>query len=384
VTTNFTPLAHTLGARGAVFGVVLATVVGAAIAVRSPARVIATPFSAPKTMLPARIGPANMNNVIVETGGTVSAVYITPGSKVSPGQVIALIESPDAKTNLARAEARWNLLLQRPAAAAGPDARSRRILNEQLGAARQNLELATQRLEQFSLGNYEQAYRESVKRRDEVERLLREKSLATKLELTNADTRVEGSLRDLNSQRELLSRLKQERDAAESNLKIVQMQLEPVKPGSKEDVSADTRGSVVADLERKDAELALAAARRQVEGLTVRAREAGTVLAVKMKAGEYVWAGNTVASVSDLSQIALEAPMSAEIAMTIPVGKPVNVRLPNDPVEVYKATVAAVTLVPDQPQQAYLLRVVMPNPNPRLILAGLEGAIEIQHTGQEK
>ena len=68
MTTNFTPLAHTLGARGAVFGVVLAAVVGAAIAVRSPARLIATPFIAPKTMLPARISPANMTNAIVETG----------------------------------------------------------------------------------------------------------------------------------------------------------------------------------------------------------------------------------------------------------------------------------------------------------------------------
>ena len=383
MTANFTPLAQTLGARGAVFGVVLAAVVGAAIAVRSPARVIATPFSPPKTVLPARISPADLNNVIAEVGGMVAAVYLTPGSKVTAGQVIAQIESQEAKTNLARAEARSNLLRQRSAGGTpGLDPRSRRVLNEQLGTARSNLELATQRLTQFSLSDYEKAWREAVQRRDEVDRLLREKSLATKLELANADMRVEGAQRDLSSQRQLLSRLQQERDASASQLRIIEMQLETAKPGSKD--ATETNNAAMLDLERKDAELALAAARRQVEGLTIRARTDATVLAVKVKAGDFVWAGTPVATVGDLTKLALEAPMSAEVATTIPVGKPVNVRLPNDPANVYKATVTAVTLVPDQPQQAYLLRVVMANPNSQVILAGLEGAIEIEHTGQGK
>jgi multidrug resistance efflux pump len=388
VTTNFTPLAQTLGARGAVFGVVLAAVVGAAIAVRSPARVIATPFSPPKTVLPARISPADLINVISEVGGTVTAVYLSPGSKVSAGQVIATLESPEAKNTLARAEARLSLLQQRPPGAAlGIDPRTRRVLNEQLGSARSNLDLANQRLAQFSLDDYEKAHRESVRRRDEVERLLREKSLATKMELANADTRVEGASRDLNSQRQLLSRLQQERDAAASQLKIIQMQLETSKSGSKDDMAAaaaEGRTAVVFDLERKDAELALTAARRQVDGLTIRARAAGTVLAVKAKAGDFAWAGMPVATIGNLDQLALEAPLSAEVAISVPVGKPVNVRLPNDSTKVYRATVASVTLVPDQPQQAYLLRVVMPNPSSQVILAGLEGAIEIEHTGQGK
>lgn len=378
MTTNFTPLTATLGARGAVFGVVLATVVGAAIVARSPARVIATPFTSPKTVLPARISPADLNNVVSEVGGTVSTVYVTPGAQVAAGQVLAVLDSPDARTNLARAEARMNLLMQRAMGSAPMDARSKRILNEQLTTGRQNLELAKQRLAQFSLAEYERAYREAVRRRDEVETLMREKSLATKMELANAETRVEGALRDLNAQRQLQSRLQQERDAAESQLRVIEMQLEPAKPGT------EVRDNAVADLERKDAELALSAARRQVDSLSVRARTAGTVLAVKVKQGEYAWSGTTVASVSNLSEIALEAPMSAEVAQKIPVGRPVDVRLPNEPAKVHKATVAAVTLVPDQPQQAYLLRVVMPNPNPQVILAGLEGAVEIQHTGQEK
>jgi multidrug resistance efflux pump len=381
VTTNFTPLTHTLGARGAVFGVVLATVVGAAIVARSPARVVATPFTAPKTVLPARISTADLSTVISEVGGTVSTVYVSAGAKVSSGQVIALIDSSEIRSTLARAEAHWNLLQQRSYGAPVLDGRSRGILNEQLSAARRNLEVARQRLTQFSLEDYEKAYRDAVQRRDDVDRLMHERSLATKLELANAEARAEGTLRDLNSQRQLLSRLQQERDAAQSQLKVIEMQLEPAKPGARD---ASAGSGVVAELERKEAELALAAARRQVEGLTIRARTSGTVLAVKVKPGDFAWAGSPIASVSDMSELALEAPMSAEVAMQIPVGKTVYVRLPNQPAKAHKATVTAVTLVPDQPQQAYLLRVVMPNPNPQVILAGLEGAVEIQHTGQEK
>ena len=381
MTTNFTPLAHTLSARGAVFGVVLAAVVGATIVARSPARVVAAPFTAPRTVLPARITQADLSTVISEGGGTVSAVYTTPGSKVTPGQVLAILDSPEARTSLARAEAQWNMLQQRSLGAQGPDGRSRRILNEQLAMGRHGLELAQQRLAQFSLKESDRAHRDAVKQRNEVERLMRDRNLATKLELANAEARVDGTLRDLTAQRELLSRLQQERDAAESQLKVIEMQLEAPKVGGD---GAQATSSVMADLERRDAELALVAAHRQVDSLTVRARKGGTVLAVKVKPGEFAWAGTPVVTLSDMSEIALEAPMSAEVAATIPVGKSVSVRLPYDPTKSYVAKVAGVTLVPDQPQQAYLLRVVMPNPNPQVIMTGLEGAIEVQHTGQGK
>ena len=70
------------------------------------------------------------------------------------------------------------------------------------------------------------------------------------------------------------------------------------------------------------------------------------------------------------------------MAASIKVGMPVRVRFPNGSIPVQEAKVTSVTLVPDQAQQAYMLHVMTTNPSPEVILAGLEGAIELRHTGQ--
>ena len=375
-----TRFAQTFGLRGAIFALVLAVVVSAAIAVRSPAGVIASGFSAPRTLLPARIVPAELVNVSAEVAGTLTSVQVTPGSKVTPGQVIAVIASPEASANLARAEARWHMLANESAPPpAGPDPRYRKILEEQLTAARRVLDSASERLAQFSLDGVTKAYQDARKRREDVDRLLREKSLATKVELASAETQVDGALRDLTNSRQLLSRLQQDRDSAASQVKVLTMQLE--LPG----VAAPNQGEVERmALEKRDAAAALVVARKQVEGQTVRARSAGTVLAVKVRPGDFAWVGSPVATIGDLGQLALEAALTADMAAKIGPGTPVTVRLPNDPTVVRQATVASVTLVPDQAQQSYQLRTIIPNPNPAVILVGLEGAIELQHTGRVK
>ena len=384
MTTNLNPLTQTLGARGAAFGMVLAAVIGAAIAVRSPARVAATSFSSPSTVLPARILPADLTNVAAEVGGTIQTVLVTPGAKVTAGQVIAVIESAEARNNYIRAEARWQFLQQRstaPPAAGGAEA-NRRILNEQLATGSRSLESASQRLAQFSLESATKTYQDAVRRKEEVERLYQERNLVTKSELQDAENRAEGTARDLAAARQTLSRLQQEKEYAESQVKVLNLQLQ----GTSETVPAQTGAAPaetsLAALELREAGAALAAARKQLDGQTIRARSAGTVLTVKVRPGDFAWIGAPVATISDLSKLALESALSAEMAASIKVGMPVRVRFPNGSIPVQEAKVTSVTLVPDQAQQAYMLHVVTPNPSPDVILAGLEGAIELRHTGQ--
>ena len=58
---------------------------------------------------------------------------------------------------------------------------------------------------------------------------------------------------------------------------------------------------------------------------------------------------------------------------------PVTVRVPTDPPTRVSAKITSVSTVPDPAKQAYLVKINVPNPDPRTILAGLEGAIEIRH-----
>jgi multidrug resistance efflux pump len=134
---------------------------------------------------------------------------------------------------------------------------------------------------------------------------------------------------------------------------------------------------VAADYE--DAKSVLAYAEQRVAEQQVTAKQAGTVLHLGVRPGEYVLAGVRLLKIADLSRLAVEVPVSAAIAKHIRSGDPVVVRLPTDPPARVEAVISSVTLVPDEVQRTYLVKVVIPNPKAGAVLAGLDGAVEFPH-----
>jgi hypothetical protein len=54
-----------------------------------------------------------------------------------------------------------------------------------------------------------------------------------------------------------------------------------------------------------------------------------------------------------------------------------------DPPRQVEASVSAVLLTPGQDTQSYLVRVLIPNPDPRVILAGLDGEVVFRHSATQ-
>jgi len=98
-----------------------------------------------------------------------------------------------------------------------------------------------------------------------------------------------------------------------------------------------------------------------------------------VSAGDSVPGGSPLLQVADLTTLVFEAPVTASIARAVGPGSPVMARIPSDPPARVPAKVASVTPSPDPVKQAYLVRVEVPNPDARTIVAGLEGAVEIRH-----
>jgi hypothetical protein len=83
----------------------------------------------------------------------------------------------------------------------------------------------------------------------------------------------------------------------------------------------------------------------------------------------------------DVRELSIEVPVDAAIAQSVNKGDPVSVRLPTHPPQQIEAFVASVVLAPGEDARSYVVRVLIPNPDPRTILAGLEGAVAFRHTG---
>jgi multidrug efflux pump subunit AcrA (membrane-fusion protein) len=123
-------------------------------------------------------------------------------------------------------------------------------------------------------------------------------------------------------------------------------------------------------------------ARERADRLTIRASKSGTVLETGARAGEWTPAGQRIARIADLSTLTISAPVAAGIAQQVKPGRKVLVRLPIGTSFETKAKVSEVTLVPGA-DQAYVVRVVIPNPDPKAVVVGLEAEIELDHGSAE-
>jgi multidrug efflux pump subunit AcrA (membrane-fusion protein) len=196
-----------------------------------------------------------------------------------------------------------------------------------------------------------------------------ERGLATQAELDAFERRRDEANRELDAFREHRSRLTQELEQAESELRLLEIQ----------GAAAPRGASATAEADYADAEAACQAIQERLERLRITAPSGGTVLSIDVREGERISAGAKLAQIADLSTLTISAPVNASVARSIRVGRLVSVLLPGEVPLRASAKVDEVTLVPDPVQQAYLIKAVIPNPDPETVFVGLEAQLEIDH-----
>ncbi|MCL5743037.1 MAG: efflux RND transporter periplasmic adaptor subunit [Acidobacteria bacterium] len=326
--------------------------------------------ASPTTVLPARIEPLHSSTVISEFPGRVATVLVAPGSKVAAGQCLALVEWDELNAELGRAQSRLRFAQARLAAAREMAKRGQReqSLREQYQRALRNKQAAADRLQAYSLADAEKTAHEAQARTAQVRALL-QRDLATSAEVEQALASERGELRQLAAAREHYSRLVQEAQAAQTELRLAAMQLE----------AGDGDTLRAAEMDYQDAETSFRVAEQRASRQNILSERAGTVLKVMAQPGDRIVSGTPLFTVADLSSLVFEVAVTAPMAQTILPGSPVILRVPTDPPAQASATVTSVTLVPEESVRSYLVRITMPNPNPSTILVGLDGAVEFPH-----
>ncbi|MBI4876676.1 MAG: efflux RND transporter periplasmic adaptor subunit [Acidobacteria bacterium] len=320
-----------------------------------------------RTVLPAVVRAGAAYTVTAGSEARVVSVLVAAGQRVEAGQLLAVLESEEVTRAYERARLRLQIA-ERKLAAAGGSAPAARIREEQQRAAVRSLEASQHRLKDFSMAGAERAYATVKARLDGIERL-RAQKLATDGEAETARRDEQNEFRNLQSAREHWSRLGQEVEAAESQLRLLSIQLN----------SAEDTSPLAARLEYEEAVALCEDAAQKVKNLRVLAPGPGVVLSAAPDPGERVLAGTHLFHIADLSRLNLEARVSAAIAGRIQTGLPVRLRIPTDPPRDVDAAVSAVSVAPDSNQQSYVVRATIANLDWSVILVGLEGAMEFSH-----
>jgi HlyD family secretion protein len=355
----------------AVFLILMTSVIGSVSQVRAVThRANAGIGSGPHTVLPGTLFATRNAAVFVDFPATVESVAVAPGETVEAGQLLAVLENPELSLAAQRAKARFARASERLSSfkrKGGQDLASR-IQQEEHLAAEQSWVAAVKRLNGFDLESAQYAYKNARERSAQMKALLAQQ-LVTSAELEQSLRAEQAVLQALQSSLEHYSRLKQEAAATESRLKITQMRIDQYE-GSE---SANARR------EYDEARIDLELAQRRLDNMNVTSPRRGTVLKVGVSAGDRIISGAPVVHLSDLSNLRVEVPVTAKVAREISVGAPVEVRLPTDPPRAVAAAVQSVLLVPDARSQSYLVQIRIPNPEPGVILAGLDCAVVFPH-----
>ncbi len=327
------------------------------------------------TVLPARIKPSVTFGAASDLSGKVISVLVTPGTQVQPGQVLATVESEDLNTEIDRARRRVKFAESRIAALrpAGRRGAAQRLQAERYQNALHARKAARERLGGYSVADMDKMLQQARTRTAQI-RSLMEQQLATSAELDEAMARERDASSGVKAAREHWSRLKQEADLADSQLRL-----------AKTDTSSAGNADALlsAQLELEDARESLRQVQGRAKGKNVVANRGGTVLRADIHTGDRVGAGEVLFQIADVSELNFEVPITAGMAEQVHPGRPVVVRIPTDPPRSQPAAVSSVLLSPDQDHPSYIVRITIPNPNPAAILAGLEGAVEFPHMGSK-
>jgi HlyD family secretion protein len=300
----------------------------------------------------------------------VMSVHGHTGERVEAGDLLVMLESRELSSQVAAAQMRLEAAAAhlRAARSAGRSARDEALSQEQMRSAERSRDMARQRLDALRVSELEDAATEADLRLDEIRSLLR-RGLATDAELRAFQARQSDAQRELASVREHRSRLTQELGEADSRVRLLEIQASG---------APDTSASAEADY--ADAKAAFDAAQRRLDSLCVTAPSRGTILSVNVQPGDRIAAGGLLVRIADLANLTISAPVTPSVARRIKVGRPVIVLLPGEPPRRTAATIHEVSLTPDASQQSYLIKTVIPNPDPETVLVGLEAQLELDHT----
>jgi HlyD family secretion protein len=328
----------------------------------------------PGTILPARILPGRMLSISRTVPATVSAVMATPGDTVLAGQELAILESPEVAARLERAQARWRVAQEHLNARNQPggEETSSRIDQEHVTAAARALEAAKSRVQSNSVAFFQQECARLTARTAEIEKLVAQQ-LATEKELNRSRRQTQEATQNMQDAIDRQSRSAQELDAAESQLRVAQLQ-------------AGLNARSVDETVRREGDEAAAelySAQRLASELHVRAGSSGTVISSTLMKGDRLAAGTTLFEIADSASLRVDVPASAKLAKLVRKGNPVKVRLPMDPPREIVATVSNILLVPEGGAQSYTIEISILNPNPQVILTGLEAAVVFPHMPKE-
>jgi multidrug efflux pump subunit AcrA (membrane-fusion protein) len=205
---------------------VLAGLVGSSLLFRPTEREGSRLNAAPiVTVLPGRVEPVQSFYVNSPFGGKIADVLVNAGADVRPGQKLIEITSEEAMSELQRARARVKVAEARlRAARAGARPNQTKILKEQHETAQNSWKAHRERLESYSTTEAERAYADAKARLLEARQLF-DKQLASRAELDDCQARERAELRNLAAAQEHRSRLKQEVDAAASQVRLTEMQM---------------------------------------------------------------------------------------------------------------------------------------------------------------
>ena len=325
-----------------------------------------------ETVLPAHIRASGLYAINAGMAGAMSELSVKPGEFVAAGQLLGVIVNPEIDGLVERTRRRMELAetrLTRPhGAVAQPQ---QRWLDEQHAAATRNLQAAEQRLREFSLADAEQTYARTKADAGRIRTLL-DQHLATAREAEDAQRQADNELRNLTARRESGARLRQELEAAQSQVKMARLQLDSAVPPPPAD-SGYTR------LEFEEAKSAYDTLIARRDGLRITAERSGTVIQVNATQGGAVQEGAVLFQIANSTNLHFDVSAPATIAKAVHAGDSVLVRVPTDPPSEVPARVAQVLLEPDPQQLSYLIRVTIPNPAPDRLLVGLEGAVAFSH-----
>jgi multidrug efflux pump subunit AcrA (membrane-fusion protein) len=321
------------------------------------------------TVLPARIQAARLFSATAGVSGSVVSLSVAPGDRVQAGQELAVIDSFELRAAIEKASQRLTKSQQHMESRHAQDRRTR-IYLEQYAAAVAASKPACDLADEADTSNQERMYAHYGARLKQVEQLATQ-NLATSAEIERSRREDMDALQSLQSARERRLRLQQECTATLAQVRVAKLQL---------DLHRQTQSdSMESEYEAALAEMTVLT--EQQRGARVVAARAGTVLSTAVAVGDRVHAGSALIRIGDISELSVEVPVDAEIAKSVSKGDPVTVRVPTQTPKEIEAKISSIILAPGDDTASYVIRVIIPNPDPRTILAGLEGAVIFRHSG---
>ena len=322
-----------------------------------------------KTVLPAQIKALKGSSISLGFPAGVVKVYVTPGTKVVAGQILAELESREITEAVAMAKMRLEVAEQ--GASQTLSAAQRKLFNEQMDAASKHRDSSHARLKNYTVDAAEQTLAQAHKDAQRIGQLVQQQ-LATGAELENARKQEALEQRNLLATKENWLRLKQEADAADGQIRMLKVQTESSPAGP---------DRAAAQLNRQEAEIALRQALERQASLRVVAPQSGVVLQVNVEEGIMAAAWTPLFQIADLERLEVSVPISSRMAQAIKPGMVVNVVLPMEPPVRIGAKVSEVAFVANQNSQSHMVKILVRNPTGDTALAGQEGTVEFPHGG---